>query len=120
MKDSNKKQILTTLIENIAHVADEEYQRRVWIEGRGPECEDFDEFTSYFFDESNAILEKYKDFNLTEIQHQVLEKFCRDLYNFFLYNYHPIEFVSDPAWKEIIETAKEVLREFRPATNEPH
>lgn len=78
----DKKQIMKTFIRAISHVADIAYQKRVWVEGRGPECETFDDFTNYFFDEAAAILKKYRDFDITENQFSILLKFRDSLENF--------------------------------------
>ena len=112
LKDIERKQIMETFIRNIAHVSDEEYQRRVWIEGRGPECDDFDEFLSYFFDESEAILKSHESFGITKSQLRLLMKFQDRLKVFSQNNYHPKEFISSSEWKKIMEMAEEILETF--------
>jgi hypothetical protein len=111
-KDADRKQIMETFIRSISHVADEEYQKRVWIEGRGPECDDFDDFINYFLDESEAILEKYKDFNITNSQYHLLLKFQDELNAFCDKNDYPREFISSLEWKKIMEIAKEIVKVF--------
>ncbi len=111
-KDIHRKQIMETFIRNITHISDEEYQKRVWIEGQGPECDDFGEFTSYFFDESESILRNYIDFGITNTQHNLLLNFHKSLDEFTENNYDPKEFISSLEWKKIIEMAKEVLKAF--------
>ncbi len=38
-----RKRILKNFLDNLCCISDREYQVRVWIEGRGPECHNFDE-----------------------------------------------------------------------------
>ena len=57
----NKKEILDSLLANIACVSDQNYQERVWVRAEVPECDDIDDTICDFFDES-YVLEKYKDF----------------------------------------------------------
>jgi hypothetical protein len=108
----NRKQIMETFIRTIDHVSDAEYQKRIWIEGRGPECDNFDEFVTYFFDESTAILESYKDFGITEEQYQLLKKFQENLEVFCDENDYPEKFIDTSEWTKITEMAKEVLKAF--------
>jgi len=110
--DIDRKQIMETFIRIIAHASDEEYQRRVWIEGRGPECDDFDEFCNYFFLEGEDILKNYKDFGITDNQYNLLIKFHEELKSFSDENDWPQKFIASPEWKKIMEMAKEVLEAF--------
>ena len=95
----DKKQILETFIRIIAHISDKEYQKRVWIEGNGPEWDDFDETACVFFHEGDSILEKYKDFGITENQHELLVKFHDAFRSFSDDNYFPHEFIESSEWK---------------------
>jgi hypothetical protein len=56
----DREQILISVLENIEGIFDKEYQRRVWIRGEGPECDDFDETVCNFFQDGNGIIENYK------------------------------------------------------------
>ncbi len=112
ISNADRKQILETLISTIADVSDAEYQKRVWIEGQGPECDDFDEFVSYFFDETEAVLNDYQKFGITDVQYQLLKSFQDELKNFCNKNYYPKEFISSSEWKKIMLMAKEILKAF--------
>ena len=112
----NRKQILEEFLKNLHRISNKEYQRRIWIEGRGPECHDFDEAVCDFFGDGDPIIENYKDFGITESQYHLLIKF-RDEFNDFcrgpaLEYYLPQLFIDTPEWEKIMEMAKEVLKAF--------
>lgn len=114
------KAILETFLHVIEIISDEEYQQRVWIEGRGPECHDYDEFVNYFFLEGVSIISQYKEFGITEKQHDILKKFEMALDSFenellkvdSKINYHPAQFTNSVEWKQIVEIAKDILIAF--------
>ena len=113
LSDVVKKQIMETFIESIDIIADEEFQKRVWIEGRGPECHSYDDFVNYFFNTSESILSKYISFNITDNQMKILKNFHDTLEDFNCKNsYEPQDFISSTDWKKIIEIAKKVLNSF--------
>ena len=56
--DIDREQILISVLETIKDISDKEYQRRVWIEGRGPECHDFDEAVCDFFGDGDPPYRK--------------------------------------------------------------
>ena len=112
LTDEAKKSILDFVLRLIGHIADIEYQKRVWIRGEGPEVDDFDETVCHFFQEGDGVIEKYKDFGLTENQLQVLKKFRNQFEEFSDKNDFPEEFIDTPEWKKITEMAKEVLKAF--------
>ena len=112
LTDENRKYILTEHLRNILHISDKEYQTRVWIQGKGPECDDFTETVCHFFDDGDPILENYKDFGITETQYQLLKKF-RDRFRIFAdENDFPEEFIDTPEWASIMNMAKDVLGVF--------
>lgn len=115
----NRQQILSTLLKNIAHLSDEKYQKRVWIEARGPECDSFDELVTYFFDESESIQNGYKEFGITENQRDLLRKFHEKLQSFSDKNDFPQKFISTPEWKKIMQMAKEILVAFNYQEKKP-
>ncbi|MEM6807541.1 MAG: hypothetical protein AAF696_39450, partial [Bacteroidota bacterium] len=91
-------------------------QKRVWIRGEGPEVDDFDETTCNFFQDGNGVIQNYKDFGLTDKQYQMLAK-LRDEFDAFcsglgLKHYLPENFIDTPEWKQIINSAKDVLKAF--------
>jgi hypothetical protein len=113
----DRKQILSGLLETIQCISDKDYQRRVWIRGEGPECDDFDETVCHFSLEGDGVLEKYKDFNITETQYQELRKFRNEFKNFYHTNDLPQEFIDTPEWENITKMAKEVLKVFHYSNN---
>ena len=96
----------------IDHLSDKEYQEGVWIQGKGPEVDDFDETCCNFFPEGDDVIEKYKDFGVTEAQYKPLKK-LRDEFRIFAdENYLPQEFIDSSEWANIMNLAKEVLKAF--------
>lgn len=108
----NRKQIMETFIRILDHISDKEYQKRVWIRGEGPEVDDFDETVCHFSQEGDGIIEKYKEFGLTEYQYQTLNKFRKQFKLFYDKNDLPEEFIDTPEWAKIMESAKHVLKVF--------
>ena len=115
MIDEGKKSWLKTILSSIYGVSDKAYQRRVWIEGRGPEWDDFDETSEYIICDVRDVLKEYHLFGMTEYQFHLLKKF-RDEYEVFCYqdlSYHgPERFIDTPEWTRITELAKEVVKAF--------
>ncbi len=109
----NRKQILTSLLETIEGISDKKYQMRVWIEGRGPEVDDFDETCCNFFGDGNPLLENYKEFGISDSQYELLKKFRNELKVFSAEHDFPEEFIDTPEWAKIMEMAKEVLAAFQ-------
>jgi len=110
--DEDRRYILNEHLRNISHISDKEYQKRVWIRGEGPECDDFDETCCHFFDDGDPILDHYKDYRITNSQHQILKNF-RDKFRAFSDTYYwPTEFVDTPEWDEITKMAAAILKAF--------
>jgi len=110
--DINRKQIMETFIRIVSHISDKDYQKRIWIKGEGPEVDDFDETVCHFFQEGDGIIEKYKDFGLTEHQYQLLKKFRYQFKAFSDENDLPEEFIDTTEWKGIMDMAKDVFKAF--------
>jgi hypothetical protein len=110
--NKDKRYVLNEHLRNISHISDEAYQRRVWIRGEGPECNDFDETVCHFFDVGNLILEHYKDYGITDSQYQMLMKFRNEFEAFSDENHFPPEFIASPEWKKIMEMAQEIVKAF--------
>lgn len=112
LTDETKKDILNCVMDRVAVIANKEYQKRIWIRGEGPEVDDFDETCCIFFGDGDPLLEKYKDFEITDIQYHLLKKF-RDKFRIFAdENDFPEEFMDTPEWARMMEMAKEVLKAF--------
>ncbi len=115
LTDKDKKQILESFLETIAGISDKEYQKRVWIQGKGPECDDFTETTCHFFEECDSILENPKEFKINKKQYNLLIK-LKDKFNKFIKEpragYLPQEFIDTPEWEKIVNFAKDVLTSF--------
>ena len=114
LSEEDKKYILNEHLRNISHIANEEYQKRVWVHGEGTEVDDFDETVCHFFDDGDPILKKYKEYKVTEEQYQLLVQF-RNSFESFVYGdrpYLPEEFIATPEWRKIVTMAKEVVKTF--------
>ena len=94
LNDADRKYILNEFLKNISHISDEEYQKRIWIRGEGPECDDFDETVCHFFDDGKPILKNYKDYHITENQYNLLIKLYKEFDDFSANNHWPPEFIS--------------------------
>ena len=112
LTDEAKKDILNFVLKLVAAIADKEYQKRVWIRGEGPECDDFIETACHFSNEGNGVLEDYKDFGITESQYKTLKMFRDEFEAFSDENDFPEVFIDTPEWGRITEMAKEVLKAF--------
>lgn len=113
----NKKQVLESFLANIACLSDRDYQERVWVRAEGPECDDIDDTVCDFFDES-YVLEKYKDFGITDSQYQLLMtlydklRIFTDEFKVYSPEKYTTQLIQLPQWQEIIAISKNVLRSF--------
>lgn len=112
ISNEDRKQILEGFIDIFTRIASKEYQTRIWINGEGPEVDDFDDTVNEFFLECDSILENYKNFGITEDQHQILKKFRDQFQNFSDKNNWPQKFINSPEWEETTKMAKDVLQAF--------
>jgi hypothetical protein len=115
LSKDEKKQILKTFIEVFERIADKSYQMRIWIQGQGPECDDFDETVNYLFLEGDNIVECYNYFGIKENQHSLLKNFLVAFKRFSRTigrERIPEDFIDSPEWTEITKMAKEVLKAF--------
>ncbi len=113
-----RKQILDEFLKNLVRLSDEQYQERVWVLAEGPECNDIDDAICDFFDDGDPILEKYKDFEITDDQYELLinlkgelRKFT-DKYNVYFSYKSTKKLISYSEWQEIRNQAKKVLNSF--------
>jgi len=109
---TNKKQVVQGFLENLHRISDIKYQKRVWIEGVGPECHDFDEAVNDFFGDGDPILANYKDYGLTNNQYEALKNFRHTFEKFSNDQYFPQEFIDTPEWISITKMARDVLKGF--------
>jgi len=111
LSEKARKDILKFILELISDISDKDYQTRVWIRAEGPESVDFSETVCYF-SQCDDVLEKYKDFGLTEDQYHILLNFSNKFRAFYRENDFPELFIDTPEWDEITKMAKEVLKVF--------
>jgi hypothetical protein len=104
------KRMLRNALQAVQWISDKEYQKRVWIGGEGPN--DFDETACHFFDNGDPVLKDYKLCEITESQHDILNKFRDKFRNFSDEHSYEPTFIDTPEWSEIMDMAKEVLKAF--------
>jgi hypothetical protein len=111
LTQDSRKDILNSFLGTIQSISDIEYQRRAWICGDPPGT-DFDETVNSYSLDAEGILEHYKDFEITEVEFQILKKFDEQFRDFYSKNNWPHEFIDTPEWARIMELAKSVLKAF--------
>ena len=112
LTNEDRKYTFNEYLRHISHMVDKEYQRRVWIQGEGPECQAFDDAVCDFFDIGDPILDNCKEFGITEGQYKILKN-LRDEFRIFAdKNDFPEIFIDTSEWEKIMEMAKEVLKAF--------
>jgi hypothetical protein len=109
-----RKQILEEFLYNLYIISNKSYQKRVWIETKGPEVHSFDNAVCDFFDLGEYIFDNYKGYNITKSQQKLLNEFRKKFENFVDGNrpYLPKEFIDTPEWQQIMNLAKDVLDAF--------
>ena len=112
LTDQEKRDILDSVLTTISHISDKEYQMRIWIRGEGPEVDDFDETLCHFSQDGVGVIEKYREFGLTENQYRILSNFRDELEKFSDNNDLPQLFIDTPEWTKITLMAKRVLEAF--------
>lgn len=112
MPKEDKKQILNGFLDIFTRISSKEYQKRVWVNGQGPEVDDFDDTVNDFFIECDPILENYKDFGIADNQYGILKKFQNEFRIFSDENNWPEKFIDTPEWENIMHLAREVLKTF--------
>ena len=107
-----RKQILEEFLCNLYIISNKSYQKRVWIEAKGPEVHSFDNAVCDFFDLGEYIFDNYKGYQITEQQQKLLDKCRKEFKAFSEKNDFPEEFIETPEWEGIMNLAKEVLKAF--------
>jgi hypothetical protein len=108
----NNNSALEALLEEIIGIADKEYQRRIWIRGEGPECDDFDETVCRYSNAADSIFEEYEAYSISEIQLSLLKEFHKEFKKFWQENDLPQLFIDTPEWTKITEMAQDILKIF--------
>ncbi|MES2344396.1 MAG: hypothetical protein V4494_00455 [Chlamydiota bacterium] len=107
--------MLIGLLKTIESISNKKYQKKIWILAEGPECDDFDETVCCFFEDADFIMKKYKDYEISEEQYQLLKKFYEEFETFADSDereYLEKDFIDTPEWTHITEMAKNVLKVF--------
>ena len=104
------QKMLRNTLQALRWISDQDYQKRVWIQGEG--ANDFDETICYFFDNCDVVLKYSKLCGITENQYNTLEIIKHSLEEFSTHHHYEPEFIDTPEWDEITKMAKEVLQAF--------
>ena len=112
LTEENKKDIMNAFMISFTKIIDKNYQQRVWIQGEGPECDDFTETVCELYEVGESVLDDYKTFNITDQQYHLLKKFMCEFRHFSCQNNYPEEFIDTMEWDHFINMAQEILVAF--------
>jgi len=112
LTNEDRSNILNFLLGRLSNISDKEFQKIIWVEGRGPEMDSFEDAVCDFFGDGEGILEHYQEFGLSIEQYQALKTFSDKFHIFSRANDFPRFFIDTPEWDEITKMAKEVLKVF--------
>jgi hypothetical protein len=114
----NREQVVKEFLQNLYRISNKDYQKRIWIEGAGPQCHDFDEAVNDFFGDGDPVLENYQNYGLSKVQYLLLKKFRDEFKIFADNNDFPEEFIDTLEWAKIMELAKGILKAFNYEKND--
>jgi len=102
----------------VEFLANQDYQRRVWIEDKDPEVNNFNETIAEYTYSEGIILNNPSLYPLTEVQKCVLGSLTAIIKDFYKngldsgYIYEPEYFIDSTEWRKVFEQATRVLRVF--------
>jgi hypothetical protein len=111
----SKDPIINEILRIIYTISDKDYQRRIWIQGNGPECDSYDDAVCDFFQLTRAVLKEYKNYKFTNLQYSLLEQFYKEFERFVDSDRGmdlEQEFIDTPEWNRIIKLAQRLLQIF--------
>ena len=106
--------ILCEYLKIVSNLSNKDYQRRVWIGNKGPECQAFDDAVCDFFDIGDPMLDEYAKFGISKFQFDLLKKFRDEFEQFSNMHDLPQLFIDTQEWTKITIMAKKVLKAFDP------
>ncbi len=107
-----RRYILKEFLRDLFYISDKEYQKRIWIRGEGPECDNFDEAVCRYSSSADSIFAESEKYEISDFQLTYLKKFHEEFKNFWEENDLPQLFIDTPEWTKITLMAKEVLQSF--------
>ena len=116
--NSFRRIYLNTVLLIIESLANQDYQRRVWIEGKGPEVDSFDDTICDYDQSVGVVLNNPNLYPLTEAQEGALRNLTAIFEDFYenglgnCYMYQPQYFINSTEWRKISEEATKVLKVF--------
>ena len=97
-------------------------QKRIWVDGVGPEVGEFEEDIGFFLENSETLFEKPDELDQGRRKYLKSIKTLYDMIEHFYHNIvykHPNEkieyFIQLPEWKEIQYLANKMYREIKEA-----
>ena len=108
------------IVHGIRSLSDPLYQKRIWVEGKGPEVDSYDDTITYFSDMCELIFEAPLDYEGIDVENLKLLKRLYLMvmdYDSNLDNGRAPQEVNcileDPKWHQIQEFAGDVFRKFQ-------
>jgi len=113
-----KEDWLNAIEEFLEELSDEEFQRRVWVRGEGPEVSSHTEFMCGLFDDysfDSFLDESWSEFGFSQNLHDQLQKIRTQLNQYL--EQHPLledaAIVDDPSWREISQMGAIALKRLK-------
>ncbi len=116
--NSFRRTYLNSMLLIIESLANQDYQRRVWIEAKGPEVDSFDDTICDYAHFVDIVLNNPNLYPLTEAQEGALRSLTVIFEDFYknglgsCYTYEPQYFINSTEWKKVSEEATRVLKVF--------
>lgn len=107
----NKKYSIDLFMDILTGLANKEYQRRVWIEGRGPQVDSYEDTVCEFFSEVINIIIYPKNYDISNFQYKLILNLYRK-FDLFYKKWGadmPEFFIDTDEWNSITEISKEIL-----------
>jgi hypothetical protein len=114
LSNEKKKQILEGFMDIFTRIASKEYQKRTWINGEGPEVDDFDETVNDFFGECDSIIDHRTEFGISDAQYDLLVNFRDDFDQFIIASRKsiPYKFINTIEWDKLRKLSETILTAF--------
>lgn len=109
-----EKDIRNFILKLIREISDEEYQKRVWVEGKGPEVSSFAELISAFDEDLiEDLSQNYQKYGFTRPQFEKIQDLYQQVDDYTMSIPDDVlseEIVSDPRWHQVRQFAKKFLK----------
>ncbi len=109
---AESRNVIRFILQIISQIADYKYQRRIWVNGEGPEVDSFDDTVNDYCPIGSYIVRAPEEYEISEVQLKALRLFHEKFEAFADDNDYPELFIDTPEWKEIMGLADKVLDAF--------